>query len=302
MKELPPNAPNFFLLGGAKCGSTTLFHLLDQHPDLYLAPEKEAHFFNADRYYRRGLPAYLEDHFRGAGEYAVRGEATPQYFHRAGKVAPRMKATLGGDLRFVIILRDPVRRAWSHYLHQRSLGGESLSFSDAVAVEERRREKGRSWMGYFRDGLYARQFRVWLEHYPRGAFRVVLLDELKRDPVRVVRDVFRFLDLDDAVPVETEVERNPASEARLPLLGRLLNRPTRLTNLLKRLVPYRLRQRIRDALNDWNRKALRSDGRPELDAETARDLRREYREEIERLERMIDRDLSGWKPDPPDAE
>lgn len=300
-EEPPPNAPNFFLLGGAKCGSTTLYHLLDQHPDLYLAPEKEAHFFNADRYYRKGLPAYLENHFRGAEKFPVRGEATPAYFHRARKVAPRMKATLGGDLRFVIILRDPVRRAWSHYLHQRSYGNESLSFSDALEVEERRWERGRSWMGYFRDGLYARQFRAWLGHYPRGAFRVVLLDELKRDPAHVVRDVFRFLELDGDVPVETDVERNPASEARLPLVGRLLNRPTPVMNLLKRLVPYRLRQRIRDAVNEWNRKAMDEDGRPELDADTERQLRIEYREEIERLEGMIDRDLGDWKPDPPEA-
>lgn len=293
---LPSNAPNFFLLGGAKCGSTTLYHLLDQHPDLYMAPEKEAHFFNADRYYRKGLRAYLEEHFRGAEAFPVRGEATPAYFHRAQKVAPRMKKTLGGDLRFVIVLRDPVRRAWSHYLHQESLGGEPLSFADAVEAEERRRERAKSWRGYFRDGLYARHFRRWLEHFPRGAFRVLLLDDLKREPARAARRVFRFLDLDEDVPVDTDVERNPASALKHPLLGRLLNRPTRVTNLLKRLMPYRLRQRIRDALNDWNRRTLDEDERPELDAATERELRWEYRKEIERLEGMITRDLSGWKP------
>ena len=144
--------PNFFVLGVPKCGTSTLHQVLMAHPHIFMTKQKEPHFFDTDTYYTRGLDRYLRDHFRGAAGFKARGEATP--YLRSEKARDRIRGDLGKDLRFVVILRDPVKRAWSHYLHQCRLGVETESFERALELESTRLSAGRpSWTAYFRDGL-----------------------------------------------------------------------------------------------------------------------------------------------------
>ncbi|HEU4618301.1 MAG TPA: sulfotransferase domain-containing protein, partial [Gammaproteobacteria bacterium] len=179
----PENAPNFFLLGGAKCGTTSLYHLLKQVEDVYLPERKEPRFFAYRAAYARGLAWYLDEYFSGAARRRWRGEATPQYLHGGRLVADRVRASCGEDLRFVVLLRDPVARAWSHYRHARRLGIEPLSFREALAAEkDRLSENPEAWCGYFADGLYARALDDWFSVFPRDRFLVMLTDELERDP------------------------------------------------------------------------------------------------------------------------
>ena len=110
-----------------------------------MTKEKEPRFFDDDTYYTRGLDRYLRDHFRGAAGFKARGEATPAYLAWGRKARDRIRRDLGKDLRFVVILRDPVKRAWSHYLHQCRHGVETESFERALELEPSavvRREAG----------------------------------------------------------------------------------------------------------------------------------------------------------------
>ena len=169
--------PNFFVLGAAKCGTTTLHEVLIAHPHIFMTKQKEPHFFDADTYYNCGLDRYLRDHFRGAAGFKARGEATPAYL-RSRKARDRIRGNLGKDLRFVVILRDPVTRAWSHYLHQRRACVETESFERALELEPKRSSAGRpAWTTYFGDGLYARQLLVWFEAFPREHFLVLLTED-----------------------------------------------------------------------------------------------------------------------------
>ena len=129
--------PNFFVLGAPKCGTTTLHEVLMAHPHIFMTKEKEPHFFDTDTYYNRGLDRYLRDHFRGAAGFKARGEATPTYL-RSGKARDRIRGDLGKDLRFVVILRDPVKRAWSAYLQECRYGVETESFERALELEPTR--------------------------------------------------------------------------------------------------------------------------------------------------------------------
>ena len=160
--------PNFFVLGAAKSGTTTLHGLLTAHPRIFVTKEKEPRFFDDDTYYTRGLDRYLRDHFRGAAGFQARGEATPTYLASGRKARDRIRRDLGKDLRFLVILRDPVKRAWSHYLHQRCYRVETESFELALELEPRRLSAGGPGLTtHFRHGLYARQLRVWFETFPR---------------------------------------------------------------------------------------------------------------------------------------
>ena len=288
--------PNFFVLGAMKCGTTTLHGLLAAHPHVFTAKEKDLRFFDDDTYYNRGLDRYLRDHFRGAAGFKARGEATASYLASGRKARDRIRRDLGKDLRFVVILRDPVKRAWSHYLHQRRYCVETESFERALELEPNRLSVGRpAGITYFRDGLYAHQLRVWFEAFPREHFLVLLTQDLGERPGAVARQVFAFLDVDPDVELPTPSRANVCGASRYPRLAAALNRPGAIMATLKHVVPYRTRQRVRKLINRWNHRPFETV--PTLDPGIARALGRRYRDEILTLEEIIGRDLRMWRSD-----
>ena len=286
------NAPNFFILGGAKCGTTSLYHLVRQHDEVFLIDDKEARFFDNDAYYKQGIETYLDNHFRGAEAYPLRGEATPNYLHHPKVVAPRLKKALGDDLRFIVMLRDPVLRAWSHYLHMVRVAAEDRGFAEALEADLAGRVD-RPWSRYYSDGRYGRQLRKWYEYYDPGSFLIILTSELRADMLGVARRTFAFLGVEPDVPITTGVETNPAAGRRLDWLARLLNKPNRVTNKLKLVIPFIVRQRARDAFNRWNRRPL--DRPRSMEPAIERVLRERYAPHIRELEKLIGRDLSRWR-------
>jgi hypothetical protein len=286
--------PNFFVLGAPKCGTTTLQELLTAHPHIFMTKEKEPRFFNTDTYYNRGLDRYLRDHFRGAAGFNARGEATPFYLASGRKVRDRIRRDLGKDLRFLVILRDPVKRAWSHYLHRCRAGVETETFERALELEPTRLSAGKPpWTAYFRDGLYARQLRVWFEVFPREHFLVLLTQDLAERPNAVARQAFAFLDVDPDVEFSPPSRTNVQGASRHPRLAAALNRPGVMMATLKHLVPYSSRQRMRNLINRWNRRPF--DEAPTLDPAIGRVLRRRYSDDVLAVEEIIGRDLGTWR-------
>ena len=286
--------PNFFVLGAAKCGTTTLHEVLAAHPQIFMTKEKEPRFFDDDTYYTRGLDRYLRDHFRGAAGFKARGESTPAYLAWERKVRDRIRRDLGKDLRFVVILRDPVKRAWSHYLHQCRHGVETESFERALELEPTRLSAGKpAFTAYFRDGLYAHQLRAWFEAFPREHFLVLLTEDLAERPDAVARQVFAFLDVDPDVELPPPTPTNVRGIPRHPRLAAALNRPGAMMGTLKHLVPYSTRQRVRYVLNRWNRRPFEK--APVLDPVIAYALRQRYRDDIFALEQILDCDLTMWR-------
>jgi hypothetical protein len=288
--------PNFFVLGAMKCGTTTLHGLLAAHPHIFTAKEKDLRFFDDDTYYNRGLDRYLRDHFRGAAGFKARGEATASYLASGRKARDRIRRDLGKDLRFVVILRDPVKRAWSHYLHQCCDRIETESFERALELEPRRLPAGKpASTTYFLDGLYAHQLRVWFEVFPREHFLVLLTEDLAERPDSVARQAFAFLDVDPDVELPLSSPANVRGTPRHARLAAALNRPGVIMATLKHLAPYTSRQRVRRLINRWNRRPFEKT--PTIDPAIARALRRRYCDEILAVEEIIGRDLGMWRSD-----
>jgi hypothetical protein len=287
--------PNFFIIGAAKSGTTTLYHLLKQHPDIYLTADKEPRFFDADNYYRLGVEAYLRKHFRGSAAYPVRGEATPFYLTHGSKVASRIQQAFGHDLAFIVIMRDPVARAWSHYLNMVRLDSERETFEKALALESMRLQEAElAWIGYFYDGLYARHLEYWFKIFPREKFLLLLTEDLQVNPEGVARQVFEFLGVDSEVKTEMGASKNRAASPKYRWLGTLLNRPNRITNGLKMAFPYVLRKQVRDWINEWNARPYEQ--APQLDPAIEEVLRQRYPADVQQLEEIMGRDLSHWLP------
>lgn len=193
--------PAFLIIGAQKAGTTSLYGWLRHHPGVTMTQTKELHFF--DREFHRGTEWYFEQ-FSGP----CPGEATPYYlFH---PLAPKRAAEAIPDAKLIVLLRDPVSRAWSHYHHVRRQGNEPLSFLDAIEVEKLRMrgEVGKiledpryfslnhQKFSYLTRGLYADQILRWLRYFPREQLLAIETSALHRDPQGSLNRVSAFLEIE----------------------------------------------------------------------------------------------------------
>jgi hypothetical protein len=290
-----PDAPNFMLLGAAKAATTSLHHYLLQHPEIYLPKEKEIQFFTDDALYEKGLDYYLRHYFREARGFPARGEATPFYFHRSEVVIPRLIKCFGlSGLKFVIVLRDPVKRAWSHYQHMLRLGLETLEFEQALEQEaERMKDQPLSWYSYYSDGLYASQLHQWFEHFPKESFFVISQDDLIEDSHRVLATIFCFLGVDPDILIRDISIKNEAAEPRSALFMRVLSGRTRGGVWIKKCLPIPLRRRIGMTLRQLNTRPVSQVS--EMKPETRIKLGKAYENDLVRLENLLGRSFASWR-------
>jgi len=292
--------PDFFILGAARSGTTSLASYLASHPDVLLSTPKEPRFFEAE--YEKGLDYYWSTYFAAwRGEAAV-GEArvanlflpyVPQRIHES---AP--------DARLIAILREPGQRAYSHWWLRRCSGTELRSFRRAVAEEEERLAAGIRFPGeggeerwrafqarrhevrdvsiYLECGYYAEQLRRYLDLFDRRRLKVLLLDDLRRDPERVVHETWQFLGVDPTVATP----RFAAHNASVPLAALGPLRLARSLGLVRRL-PRGLRERGRALLNRFGRV-------PVMDPRVRHRLYRHYAPHVAALQDLLERDLSAW--------
>ncbi len=211
MKKLP----HFLVCGAMKAGSTSFFHYLNEHPQIYMYPKKEVHFFDRDEFYAKGISFY-EKKFIRAKENQIIGEVTPGYMFLR-KVPGRIKENLPGA-KLVFILRDPVKRAQSHYLHMIRRGLETLSFEDALAAEEERISKGEKWFraySYKERGKYIDQIERFAQLFPRKQLYFIILEDLHSNANEVFGHLFKFLNIDaDFIP--QSFYNRPKNFARIP--------------------------------------------------------------------------------------
>lgn len=194
--------PDFLILGAQKAGTTALYAYLREHPDLTGPLWKEVSFF--DRHFARGV-AWYRGNFPLRSRGRIVGEASPSYlFH---PLAPARAAAVVPEARLIVLVRDPVERAYSHYRHEVALGRESLAFEDALDREEERLDGELERMGadpryfshawwkhtYLARGRYAEQLERWLARFPSERLLVVSNDELAARPGETYGRVLAFL-------------------------------------------------------------------------------------------------------------
>lgn len=291
------NKPNFFILGAPKCGTTTIYEGLAQHPEACMSSVKEPNFFADGYLFSKGFDSYVSKYFGQCGGSAVRGEATPRYLRMHDQVIPRLKQLYSNQemLRFIIVLRDPVKRAWSHYLHQVRNGIEEKEFEEALNLEESRlRDCPELWFGYFKDGLYSEQIRPWFEAYPRENFLILFTHELAADPVSTMKRVYSFLGIDDTFEPEFRREKsNPASKPRSRALSRFLSSDGVIKSLFRTVLSEDFKRAAYLFLIRSNVKPYSTP--PQMPEESGRQLRIRFSAEIAQLEELLHKDLSCWK-------
>lgn len=195
--------PNFICIGAQKCGTTTIWHLLNAHPDICMAQPRETHFFHDDLRFAEGLPKYEIEHFsHWTGQSAV-GEKCPEYLFVPG-VAKRIYDTLGPHVKFIVSLRSPARRAYSHYCHNLSMLREWRSFEEVLDTEEQQLQSGGQVhvpYGYVARCYYARQIEPYLALFDRKQFLFIHFErDLVTDQRMLCDRLFDFLEVQRFYP------------------------------------------------------------------------------------------------------
>jgi len=226
--------PNFLIIGSQRAGTSSLFSYLRNHPAVVPSYVKEVHYF--DRNYQRGVGwyrsffptvLYREALRRRTGLEPAIGEATPGYIFHA--LAPERVALLLPNVRLIVLLRNPVDRAYSSYWHRRAQGLEDLpSFEEAIAKEPRRLEgddsqtldgddytsSARRLHSYLTRGIYADQLTKWFGLFPRDQFLIERSEDFFTEPAAVMKRVCAFLELPDLNLSDYRIH-NPLSSGRM---------------------------------------------------------------------------------------
>lgn len=297
MVTRPNLLPDFFILGAMRGGTASLHAYLQQHPALFLSEPRDPRFFDKHEFYWRGPDYYVEQFFAKSTDAAHRGEASATYLARPEIVAPRWWAVYGGrPIKAIVLLRNPVERAWSHYLYRRNHGYETGDFAAALAWDKAHPLYAHGFSPrYLRSGEYAALLATWQRLYPSIEFCCLLSEELARDPAAEVRRVLRFLEVDEEVPLDVSARLNQATQTHSTFAVRWLNRPPRWARTLaKRIWPEgwmrnEMRRRLRQRVQ------RKQTARPQvMDSVWAAQLRDYYRADVARLGDMLGRDLSHW--------
>lgn len=237
---------NFLIVGAQKGGTTALAKFLSTHPQICLAPIKEVHFFDYDQNYFGngepwlGVPKTLahpkpqtlnptpQDRyhrfFPNYDRQLAIGEATPIYMYLPW-IAERIKA-YNPNMKLIILLRNPLDRAYSHYQMERARGWEWLPFAIAIRIEAlrlylaKRDSSERSSLrthSYCDRGFYARQIRNLQRYFPKEQMLILLNEDLQNSHSQTLQRVYQFLGVDSKVdiPVQERVlsgEYQPMSQ------------------------------------------------------------------------------------------
>lgn len=297
--------PNFLVIGAAKSGTTSLYYALRQHPDVFMPAVKEPRFFAyADAQPALRGPGDVRTHeeagtvytwgaycdlFREATRESAVGEASPNYLYSAA--APRHIHARLPEVRLVALLRNPVDRAYSHFLHLVRSGREPLrDFGAALDAEAERIAQGWEWSWHYQQmGFYHRQLTRYLEYFPREQLAVYLFDDFVADPVAVVQQVYRHLGVDAQFTPDMAARHRATGMPRSERLQRLIhNADHGLRQLARYLLP--------EAVREWLLVRVKSANleKPPLDPAVRARLTAVYRDDILQLQDLLDRDLTGW--------
>jgi len=333
--------PTFLLIGAAKSGTTALYYYLNQHPSIFMSSVKEPRFFAMHNEIFRDtgidpntptlsksrdvflqmqktsisdIDLYTSLFDQVQSQCAI-GEASPFYlFHPH---APERIKQFVPEVQLIAILRNPIERAFSMYLHQVRKGRETRRFEETLDQEPFNSENIWHANGpyYIRPGFYGRQCARYFNHFSKERIRIYLYDDFVDDSMSVVKDIFSFLNVDESIVPDTSVRHAATGISSKSYTRRILQslepaaRKLRsfdsASKLAKQLLPNQWRKHYRQSINDsrvtktlqkskWSSYANGELLKPEMSFAARKRLNDIYRDDIYILQDILQRDLKHW--------
>jgi hypothetical protein len=289
---------DFIGIGSTKSGTTWLFYMLGQHPQICRSEPKEIGYFNYAHYVKdfarphelklinrnHTKPfSWYKRHFRHCSGHTIKGEFTPYYLY--DERAPSLIKQYFPEVKLIVCLRNPIDRAYSLYWEWRSYRKrENRTFEESIKEDRR----------YIEHGFYYKYLSHYIRCFELDQIMVVLFDNMIINPEQEIINVFRFLKIDTDVKLDLgKIPRNKAKRSRFVSAEPILRH---FSNLLRDLDQFRLLRFIRSiGIKELIIKLSTTSFKyPEMNPETRQFLRSVFKDDISKLEKLFKLDLSHW--------
>ncbi len=277
--------PNFIIIGGLKCGTTSIHHYLGLHPDINMSKPKELNFFAAEQNWDLGL-----DWYRGRFDSRVKvnGESSPHYTNRPrfNGVADRIHQYCP-DARLLYMVRDPIKRILSQWVHATGAGYETRDFVPTLSLPD---------TSYIHRSMYWMQLQPYLEKFDRGQIEIITQEELGSDREGTMRRTFSFLDVDSEFTSEQfdrEWEKSSAKQDdKYQFMEKLIKLPgfRSFDRNFDRL-PESMRWMVEKVVHSPDKPPA---PKPDIPDDLMATLKGRFREDVAGLEGFAGRSFDGW--------
>ncbi|MGH8580918.1 MAG: sulfotransferase family protein [Gammaproteobacteria bacterium] len=280
--------PSFMMIGVAKAGTTSFFRYLDQHPQIFMCPIKGTNYFayedvrdskwtnEGDRNFPVKTFEAYERAFAGASNEIAIGEVCPIYLRCANVAAQRIHERIP-NAKLVVSLRNPAERAFSGLMMRKRRGEVVKGVYEELTLQS----------GHVKNGFYHERLKRYLDIFPKDQIKIYIFEEFKKDPAKIVADLYGFLGVDTTFAPDTSTRHNVGAIPKVRLLNRVLYNRS-LIRIAKSMVPEGLHMGLKKI------RRLNLSPPAKLPADLRSKLLNLYRKDILKLEALLDRDLSIW--------
>jgi len=299
--------PDAIIVGAAKAGTTSLFNYLTEHPNIFSPRTKEPWFFS----FKNNPQSFIIPHsgkknpqeiisneqkyfdlYSNTSKYVIDGSTS--YLYTSETTIKNIKETYGDkfdEIKIVIVLRNPIQRAWSHYMMHIRDNKTKLSFRESISkniIQKRLAMNGTIGYDYIGFGMYYRQVKLFLETFSN--VKIVLYDDFLNDSSSVLEQLLQFFELDHySFKSQQKYNVSGAPKNRFyKLLSVLINKESNLKSLLRKIVPKNI---IEPLTQEFKKNIYR---KVELKTEDKEKLIKIYRDDIVSLKNIINYDLQHW--------
>ncbi len=294
---------DFFVIGAARAGTTTLYNYLSQHPAIFLPRVKECNFFSdvesldqevyqdpkPNRFYHMKIirsEKKYQSLFQEAENHQIIGEISPSYLWDLSTAARIQEHN--PKAKIIVSLRNPIERALSHYLMHYNTGYEKeVSFEDAL-----KSESNPIWGGgnnYLEMSEYYDQIKQYFELFKPDQIKVMVYEEWIRNPVGHLNDIYKFLGTDPYIAYSETAHENPTKNIKNREILNFLRQPA-IKSKFNYLIPKKVKETMKDAF------FTSEEGKPNLSKELKLNLKNRFKPQVKKLEKLVDKPLiSIWK-------
>ena len=301
--------PSFFVIGAQKSATTTIHNWLKQHQEVSLPIQKETHYFSKKDKFDKGIDWYIEQ-FSSNKDILLRGEIDPSYMYIKNSVK-RIKQIINDrkSLKFIILLREPIDRGYSHYLMTKYRGLENLSFLDAIKEERERLSNNDKTtlnhklmhFSYLDRGNYVEQIERFKDAFKESEFLFLKFNDIINNDNNneTYKTICDFLDLTYKEGINLQYKSNSSSSSRSNILSKLIYKDSKIKIMLNRLIYSKMiKYKTKKFLNRINKKKINSRERKILLHNIIEKLPKKFilwnNNEVRNLEKVTALNLNEW--------
>lgn len=298
--------PNFVVVGAAKAGTTNLYSYLTQHPEVYIPEMKECRYFSqigSKRLnpYNNKITEFTDvistsneyyELFKNKGEFKALGDISPDYLFYYKNAVSKIKDELGSDTRIIILLRNPVERAYSNYLHLIREEATTDTFEGMIAKEEKWNQSN-IWYGFklLESSMYYNAVKAYTENFKQVKV-IIFEDFIKNLPVHL-KEICTFLAIDPEFSFREPEIRNKTGAPKNKFLNHILLGNVPFRKQIKKLMTLFVdEKKVIEKIHKAKEKNLY---KPEMLPETRKMLQTKFMDELNKLEELLNTDLSSWR-------